>query len=145
MSDDEISIQAMPGFMVRRLHQLHDSLWEKELGSGFTPPQFGVLATLAVRPGVHQQKLCSLVALDSSTGADVVNRLLGAGLLRRRRDELDRRRYLLELTEQGRALLADVEPAVREINARLVRSLSPPERSALLAHIDRILAAESDR
>ncbi|GEL20684.1 hypothetical protein PA7_45210 [Pseudonocardia asaccharolytica DSM 44247 = NBRC 16224] len=131
--------------MIRRLHQLHDSIWEKELGGVFTPPQFGVLATLAARPGIHQQKLCSLVALDSSTGSDVVNRLIRAGLIRRRRDEHDRRRYLLELTAKGRASLTETAPSVVEVNARLTRALPESDRAALLAHIDRILSEEPGR
>ncbi|MFC5994578.1 MarR family winged helix-turn-helix transcriptional regulator [Pseudonocardia hispaniensis] len=145
MNGEEIEIHSMPGFMIRRLHQLHDSIWESELGGVFTPPQFGVLATLAAHPGIHQQKLCSLVALDSSTGADVVNRLIRTGRVRRRRDDRDRRRYLLELTEEGRTLLAEVVPSVHEVNARLTRTLSESDRTDLLAHIDRILSQESGR
>ncbi|GHH63564.1 hypothetical protein GCM10017673_04710 [Streptosporangium violaceochromogenes] len=140
-SGDNIPIHSMPGFRVRRFHQLHDTIWEKELNGRITAPQFGVLSTLAARPGIHQRVLCSLVALDSSTTADIVNRLVRSGLIHKRRDPGDRRRSLLELTSDGEALVKAAIPAVHEVNRRLTSALSEEDAIVLAGLIDRVLAA----
>lgn len=142
---ENIPIHSMPGFLIRRFHQLHDTIWEKELNGWITAPQFGVLSTLAVRPGIHQQNLCSLVALDSSTAADIVNRLVRAGLIRKRRDPADRRRSLLELTPAGERVVETATPLVHEVNRRLTGALSEADVALLGDLIGRVLDARPRR
>ena len=74
--------------------------------SGLTPRQFAVLATIAEEEGLTQTELVERTGIDRSTLADIVARLLGRGLIQRRRAKEDARAYAIKLTAQGAKSLA---------------------------------------
>jgi DNA-binding MarR family transcriptional regulator len=68
-----------------------------------------------------------------SVVSEIINQLEGHGLLARVRDEADRRRALVWLTDQGRArLLAEQEVLSRSALARALATMSPRERVMLI-------------
>src|SRR5690606_10792970 len=77
----------IPGHLLRRAQQLHTALFAAEFDRQLTGPQFAVLQVLATRPGISQRALSDLAALDKSTAADLVQRLVQRGLVIRSRDE----------------------------------------------------------
>ena len=70
----------------------------------------------------------------------MIDRLVKKGLIRRVRDEADRRSVRLELTPKG-TKLTDELPAVaaRALN-KLLRGFSRPELDQLKGYLDRMLA-----
>ncbi len=70
------------------------------------------------------------VALPNATG--IVNRLEERGLLDRRDDPSDRRLVRVELTDDGRRFIGDLEAARRERMSRLIAELDPEQRERLL-------------
>lgn len=73
-------------------------------GLGITYPQYLVLSTLWERDGRSVGRIADALALEASTVTPVVKRLVGAGLIDRRRNEQDDRQVVLSLTEAGREM-----------------------------------------
>ena len=97
--DPWLALAARPGFLIRRLHQIHVALFAEECAAfGVTPVQFSLLSVLAMQPGLDQAALAFAVGVDRATTANVVARLEKRGLLRRRSGATDRRVKQVELT-----------------------------------------------
>ena len=88
--------------------------------SGLTPRQFAVLTTIAEEEGFTQTELVERTGIDRSTLADIVARLLGRGLIQRRRAKEDARAYAIKLTAQGWKSLRDAEPGAVSADTRLL-------------------------
>ena len=101
------------------------------MGGELTSPQFAVLNELDVSPGIEQTRHGELVSLDTSTCQDVVARLRRRGLVERVRDPNDGRRWLLELSREGRRLHRQLLPQVRLVGEQLFAPLDNPERVEL--------------
>lgn len=121
-----------PGHLARRALQLHNALWLQHVGETLTPLQYGVLTALEMEPGIDQRTLGERIALDKSTIADMVARLTRRGLVSRSGDADDGRRKILRLTEEGRAVLYEVAPAVFTIGAEMLSPLAVEDREELL-------------
>ncbi|HWL60888.1 MAG TPA: MarR family winged helix-turn-helix transcriptional regulator, partial [Microbacteriaceae bacterium] len=79
------------------------------------------------------------LGLDRSTIADLVRRMESAGLLKRRRDDEDRRRNTLELTPLGRAELERLSPLVDAVQVELVETLEAAEVRTLRELLLRVI------
>ncbi len=129
-----------PGFLIRRLHQIHLALFAEECaGFGVTPVQFSLLSVLAARPGLDQAALAFAVGVDRATTANVVARLDQRGLLRRRPGTTDKRVKQVELTAAGHRLLARIDPCARRAHARTLQALHPGERAHFVALLRRLV------
>lgn len=123
-----------PGFLIRRLHQIHVALFAEECGvQNVTPVQYSILTVAAAQPGLDQAALGYEVGVDRATLADVLGRLEARGLLRRAQGRADRRLKHVTLTAQGRTLLAGMVAAVQRAHDRTVAALPPAERAAFLS------------
>ena len=86
---------ARPGYLVRRLHQIHYALFFEECAAfDITPVQYGLLTTLAQNPDMDQNSLGRELGIDRTNVADVLNRLAKRGLVARERSRTDRRMVL---------------------------------------------------
>ncbi|WP_408054992.1 MarR family winged helix-turn-helix transcriptional regulator [Stutzerimonas azotifigens] len=88
---------------------------------GLTPVQLMILQVLVAEGRTTASVLSRRVSLTAATLSGVLERLEERGLLQRQRDEQDRRRHWLLISEAGRALLREAPP------------LLPPEFSARFA------------
>ena len=68
----------------------------------------------------------------------LINQLVDAGLLDRRAARGDRRAFALSLTAAGERTLADATARIAVHEARMLVALTPAERAALIALLDRI-------
>lgn len=133
-----VDFDALPGHWIRRLQQIAVALFlEEAQGTGVTPVQYAAMQAVANRPGLDQRSLARAIGLDTSTIGGVVDRLEGRGLLERRAAADDRRVRRLHLTAEGAALLAQVVPAMRRAQRRILAPLPPAER----ANFQRMLRA----
>lgn len=100
---------------------------------GLTPVQLMILQVLAGEGQQTASALSRRVSLTAATLSGVLDRLEEGGLLRRHRDESDRRRQWLLLTDEGRALLQEAPPLLPpEFRARFA-ALPDWERHAITA------------
>jgi DNA-binding MarR family transcriptional regulator len=139
-------LEDRPGFLIRRLHQIHVSLFAEACAQfRVTPLQYSLLSALAAVPSADQTTLATLIALDRTTTTGALKRLEVRGLIRRERSVADRRAHVCALTGAGRALLAEMEPAARRAHADTLAALSPAEAEAFTATLKRLTLAHADR
>jgi DNA-binding MarR family transcriptional regulator len=133
------------GYLIRRAQQAHVAAWQREVSSDFTSVQFGVLNVLSRSPGASQRALCTALDLDRSTIADIVARLERRGFIVRARDQLDRRRNILQLSPAGREELEAMIPRVARVDSVLTEGLDPTDRLAIRRILSGMLDSPSVR
>ena len=142
MDDDFGALGGRPGFLIRRLHQIHLALFAEECAPfGVTPVQFSIMTAAAAQPGLEQVALAQEVGVDRTTLTNVVTRLERRGLVARHAAESDRRIKRVSLTADGRALLARMTGAAERAHARTVAALPPADRAAFLAALRHLVSA----
>jgi DNA-binding MarR family transcriptional regulator len=109
--------------------------------SGLTPRQFAVLMAVAEEEGLTQTELVERTGIDRSTLADIVGRLLGRGLIQRRRAKEDARAYAIKLTAQGAKALRDAQPGAAAADSRLLANLPPAKRQDFLDSLNLIVGS----
>lgn len=100
--------------------------------------QAGVLHFLAHRDGVSQHELGERACVDASSMVALIDQLEGRGLVARRRDPDDRRRHAVSLTEQGRAVVGQLERARDGATDELLAPLDADERETLIALLHKL-------
>lgn len=95
---------------------------------GITALQYTALTVLRRRDGLAAAELARNSFVTPQSMADLVNALERRGLIERRRDPGNRKRLLISLTADGRALLADHEGDVQALEEQMLAPLSPSER-----------------
>jgi DNA-binding MarR family transcriptional regulator len=131
--------------LLHRANQCATLLFEAEAGAkGLTATQFALLTAIAENEGVSQMGLVQRTGIDRSTVANVARRMVGKGLIQRKRVRSDARTYAVGLTEKGRRALEDALAGAAKADQRLLGGLSSVERRQLLATLDaQIKALES--
>jgi DNA-binding MarR family transcriptional regulator len=141
----ERNSERQPGFLIRRLHQIHSALFADEAeGLDITPPQYGVLSVVAAQPGLDQSAIAEEIGVDRATLASVVARLEAAGFVRRTVAKTDRRQKLLSLTPRGRTILARMQGPVQRAQERILEPLSPKDREQFLKLLNRLVDGGND-
>jgi DNA-binding MarR family transcriptional regulator len=140
------TLMSRPGFLIRRLYQIHVAIFLDECAAeAITPVQHSVLATLDQSGAIDQATLSRAVALDRTSVADIVTRLERRRLLKRHISPNDRRMVISELTNQGRALLSRLEAASARAHERTISALGERERALFLDTLRRLIDAKDDR
>ena len=107
----------------------------KELAPlGITGGQAALLFSIRSHPGIGVRELAELEGVSAPAMSAYVDRLQAAGLVGRRRSELDRRRVELAVTEEGQRILRSARSRRTAWLADRLRRLDPDE-------LDRIEAA----
>lgn len=95
--------------------------------------------------GTPQQELAEALCMDANNVVLLLNELEDLGYVARRRDPHDRRRHLVELTDQGGDALTRAERAQETIEDEVLQALDPSERALLWDLLTRALqGAEPD-
>jgi DNA-binding MarR family transcriptional regulator len=108
---------------------------------GLRPRHFALLNVVALEEGRSQQELGERLALEPSGVVRTIDELEQDGLLERRRDGADRRRYAVHLTPKGRATLSEARAAAAERASALFEPLDARELEALHDMLARIASA----
>ncbi len=120
------TLQDEPGHLIRRAQQMAVSHFHDVHGRHVTPIQYAVLRTLAETPGIDQVTLAQLIALDTSTTADIAARLDAKGWILR--EVLPRRQRRLSLTAAGAEVLEALRPGAEAMVQGLMAHLAPEEQ-----------------
>jgi MarR family transcriptional regulator, negative regulator of the multidrug operon emrRAB len=110
---------------------------------GLNDTEFRVLVGLFSLPdGVgHPGDLCAAAQQTPANMTRITDTLVARGLITRVPSVQDRRRQVLELTDQGRALLRQMMPAAFEPLRSLLTVLPASELQQILGQLKRIAAA----
>jgi DNA-binding MarR family transcriptional regulator len=136
----EMPLWARPGYLLRRLHQIHYALFFEECaGFDITPVQYGLLTTLAVNPDLDQNSIGRELGIDRTNVADVLARLTRRGLLERHRSKEDKRMVLARLTPAGQRITDEMYRAMKRAQDRLLLPLPAGERNAFINTMIRLV------
>ena len=90
-----------------------------------SPAQFSVLCVIDANPGINQLAIAQLLSIERAGLGRLVDHLEGRGLVRRTASAINRRYYVLYLTDEGTVLLSRIRPAVAESDRRLAAKIGP--------------------
>jgi DNA-binding MarR family transcriptional regulator len=99
--------------------------------AAINPVAIGVPALLTAHPGLSQTELADLMGVERMTAGLQVGQCIRAGLVRRTRSEVDRRKYALYVTARGRANLQRIAKLIPQHEDSLFGELSARERTML--------------
>jgi len=135
-----MSVETAPGtvVMLMRLATAIKKRSTEEL-MGVKMRQLMLLSYLRYGAPALQQQLCEALWLDANNCVLLLNELEDMGYIERRRDPADRRRHMVELTDEGRAALERAERAQESIGDELFAALSEEERATLRSLLGRAL------
>lgn len=139
------SLWDRPGFLVRRLHQIHVAMFHEECGNfSITPVQFGLLTILEGKSPLDQVTLAAEVGIDRTNVADVVKRLEGRGLVERRANQSDRRTRLVSITEDGRIFRQRVQKCMEIAQERFVGPLNEEDRRLFMRLLRNLIDSNNE-
>lgn len=98
---------------------------------GMTALQYTALTVLERHPDLSSAQLARNSFVTAQTMADMVTALEGRGLVERHRDAADRRRLVLALTGDGRALLGRYRDRVAALEERMLAGLTADQAAGL--------------
>lgn len=135
-----------PGFLIRRLHQIHCGLFLDETREhNITPVQYSLMTALSARGEMDQNSLAREIGLERTTVAEVIPRLEARELLVRRQSSKDRRVKLVKLSRKGLYLLKRMQASVERAHERTIESIPPEQRELFLLQMIRLVEANNDQ
>ena len=107
---------------------------------------FGVLRVIERAPTpLSQREVSALIGIDASDVVDLVDRLERAGFVRRRRDDQDRRRNVLELTPDGLQAIERFERVAMAVDEVVLRGLDEEERATLRHLLQKVVTSRQPK
>jgi DNA-binding MarR family transcriptional regulator len=110
---------------------------------GMSLKEYMALNNLREQPNVTQQALGDSLHLDANNCVLLLNVLEAGHLAERRRDRIDRRRHIVELTPAGRVAVERADRALESVEDEVLGALSADERAMLHRLLLRALETES--
>lgn len=136
-----MAVDTSPGTVVlllRLAKVIHKRSTDERLGIKLR--QLMLLSYLRKGAPALQQQLCESLWLDPNNCVLLLNELEEMGYVERRRDPADRRRHMVDITDEGRVALERAERAQEEIGDELLSALSDEERATLRSLLSRVVA-----
>lgn len=129
------------GYLLQKAGALLVQDADRALGAqGIRMRYFYVLGALESGLALSQQDLSTLLNLDPTTVVALMDEMEQAGHVERRRNPVDRRRYILTLTDRGRNMLADAMSVVDQVEAEFFAPIPEKDRQRLREMLGTVLA-----
>ena len=135
--EEDVQNDAMALLVELRRLRLDLVTWVNRLlvESGTNLPQYTLMEKVDEMGEVNMSVLAERLAVTMGAATNLVDRLVHAGHVERRRSESDRRVVKVELTEQGRNLLYRITNDTATLLAELLQDVSPGDRRTAIAVI----------
>ena len=121
---------------IMRATDLHSKQLKKL--TGLTTPQLVVLLSLQDRGDVSVGVLADRISLSQATVTSILDRLERQELVSRRRNEQDRRKVHIDLTEAGRERLRDAPTALQDAFVQAFTALEKWEQNLITSALQRV-------
>jgi DNA-binding MarR family transcriptional regulator len=146
-ADTRALLWSRPGFLIRRLLQIHNGLYFEECGEwNITPLQYGMMTILrGATDGLDIRSLAAELGVDRSNTADVARRLASRGLIVQQTAPADKRMVISRLTEAGAAMLDQTHAAMHRSQMTLLEPLDPETRATVLGAITHLVRFYNDK
>jgi DNA-binding MarR family transcriptional regulator len=102
---------------------------------GITVDQWTILKALNTYPDLSQKELAEQCGKDQPTLTRIVDLLVKKGYVERTMHHLDRRSFIVHLSEKGKEKVNDLEPKIRKIRMKAWENLEEND----FHHLKRIL------
>jgi DNA-binding MarR family transcriptional regulator len=137
-------LEKRPGFLIRRLHQIHVALFQEKCASfDLTPLQYSLLTALARCGTADQTTLAAEIVLDRTTTTGVLKRLQSRTFIERTVHSRDRRAQMCRLTKSGARLLRQIEASARAAHSETLAGLSEAEQKRLIMMMQKVVTART--
>lgn len=108
--------------------------------AGITAPQLGVLTRVAAAKELNQTSLARDLRLNDSAITAMVKRLIGLGMLEKRRSETDSRAWVLKLTADGQSAIDRAGEQMLSINQKIDAEFGPGGLDNFVDELNRLIA-----
>ncbi len=115
--------RVLVGVSARSLARVEDSV---------TLTQFRTLVVLNGHRSLRLGALAERLGVNASTALRTVDRLIAAGMVQRRENEIDRREVVIDLTAAGRTVVSEVTGRRRAAIEGIVAAMPPTRRRGLV-------------
>jgi len=105
-----------------------------------TFPQYSVLLALGRSGPMKMSTLGENMLVAPANVTGLIDRIEAKGYVRRRRDPVDRRLWVIELTDEGAMVYKNISSRFRQYARGLGSSLSREELGATIASLDKVKA-----
>lgn len=137
--DIYVSIDDSVAYQVRFLYRIYTRhLQDALVDTDITVGMYYFLRILWEQDGLSQTELSQSAGMTEPTTMTAINMMESKGIVKRVRDENDKRRYMIELTEKGRSLKLQILPRIKDINEKSTRTFSENEVDKLIDGIKRL-------
>jgi len=127
------------GYMLSKLGQAATEEFAERLRPlGLRPRHCGLLAAIRGMPMASQLALGQALNVVPSAIVPVIDDLEALGAINRVPDEADRRRYAIQLTPKGAALLQQAMAIALKLDDAILASLEKDERDTLRRLLDKL-------
>ena len=130
------------GFLVTKIKQLGDRIFEKILGEknidAFNGAQGRILYVLWQKDGIPIKSLSEKCGLAITSLTTMLERMENHGLLSRVQAETDERKTLLYLTEKSRSLKSEYDAVSEKMSAIYYEGFSDKEVTQFEHYLERI-------
>ena len=116
------------------------SMAELAESNGLMPLDFALLRLFLEREEWTTTQMAEALPVTLSLVSRVVTKMVGMGLMRRRRLRSDRRVVMLALTEEGKALTLELHQSVQAYDARLSEGVSEEELAVFASVLSKVMA-----
>lgn len=140
----KISVIEEPvGKYISQLYRKGNAFFTKKfekysIGSG----QFMFLVNLYQNDGISQEELAEVLNIDKGTTARAIKKLVDEGLIRREKDEKDKRAYKLYITTKAEDIKEDIFSILREWEEVLLCDLNKEEVIIIKQLLKKISSSE---
>ena len=107
---------------------------------GLSIPEWRVIAILGRFPGLSAVEVAERTLMDKVAVSRAVTKLIKNGRIDREFADADRRRSILNLSEEGRRVHDQVAPLALKFERELLAGLDDDEREKLNTIMDRLMA-----
>ena len=107
---------------------------------GLSIPEWRVIAVLGRFPGLSAVEVAERTLMDKVAVSRAVSKLLKSGRIDRQFADVDRRRSILNLSEEGRKVHDEIAPMALQFEKDLLHGLNDDEIRTLNVLMERLLA-----
>lgn len=107
-----------------------------QLGNGL----YIFLAHLYDHEGINQEQLAEMVRIDKTTTARAVARLVDLGYVARKTSDIDRRAYILTITEKGESIREPFMKTLDDWYAPMLKGFTKNDQQLFLSMLEKALS-----
>ncbi|MCX8128512.1 MAG: MarR family transcriptional regulator [Clostridia bacterium] len=136
------------GFLISKIHQLSGRIFSKKLKkhniNEINPAQGRILFALWQKDNIPIQELARITALGKSTLTRMLDRLEESGHLMRRFPSSDRRKVLIQLTDENKKMKAAYEQVSSDMTDLFYKGFEDTEILQFEGYLKRIFSNLAD-